>query len=232
VPQRSIGYFKSVQEFFVNRISYRASLGAVAAASVSLFPALAQTAPANAAPQTLTFNVNARLSSNGGSTQNMAARVLAKGNRVRIETKMGERDVVFLAAPPYLYKLIPSSKAGVRWKSTQLNDSRFDVASLFNPTAIRQQLRTHGAKAVGSQVLNGVRTDVFQAKKAIGGGTNIKAWLRRDNTLPLRIETRSKSLSSVVSWSNYRRNAALPASLFKVPAGYNVRESQGKPGLF
>lgn len=214
----------------MNRISSRAFSGAMAAAA-SLLPAFAQTAPANAAPQTLTFNVAARLSSNG-SAQNMAARVLAKGNRVRIETTLGDRPVVFLAAPPYLYKLIPSSKAGVRWKSTQLNDSRFDVASLFNPAAIRQQLKTHGAKSIGSQVLNGVRTDVFEASKAIGGGTNIKAWLRRDNTLPLRIETNSKSLSSIVSWSNYRRNAALAESLFKVPAGYHVRESQGKPGLF
>ena len=182
--------------------------------------------------KTLTFDVSAKLSSNGGDAMTLASRVWAKGSRVRIETKLGDRAVVFLAAPPYLYKLIPSAKAGVRWKSAKLGTGRFDIASLFDPTAIRSELKSRGAKSSGTQTLNGTVTDIYEAANVGGRGTDITAWLRRGDALPLKVETRSKSLTSVVTWSNYRHNTAVAESLFEVPVGYNVRESQGKPGLF
>lgn len=188
--------------------------------------------PESAAPKTLTFDVTARLSSNGGGAQTLSSRVQAKGNKVRIETKLGDRPIVFMVSPPYLYKLIPAAKAGVRWKSAKMSAGRFDIASLFDPTAIRGQLKARGAKALGTQTLNGTLTDIFQATNYGGHGTDIKAWLRRGDALPLRVETHSSSLDSVVTWNNYRRNVSLAESLFEVPAGYNVRESQGKPGLF
>lgn len=201
------------------------------AAAGGSFPSATPAFAAPAASQTLTFNVSARLTA-GGNAQTIASRVQAKGEKVRIETKLGDRPVVFLAAPPYLYKLIPSAKAGVRWKSDKLSSGSFNVAMLFDPAAIRQQMSARGAKSLGSQLLDGMRTDVFQAKNVGGRGTDVKAWLRRGDALPLRVETRSKSFNSDVSWSNYRRNVTLSDALFKVPAGYSVRESQGKPGLF
>jgi hypothetical protein len=215
----------------VNPISCHLRSGAlVAALAGSTFANCAVSV--QAAPQTLSFNVAARLSSSSGDAQNLSSRVMAKGDRVRIETIMGSREVVFLTAPPYLYKFIPAAKAGVRWKSANLGSGRFNVASLFDPAAIRKQLQQRGAKAMGTALLNGERTDVFAASNVSGRGTDIKAWLRRTDALPVRVETRSKGLNSVVTWSNYRRNAALAENLFQVPAGYNIRESQGKPGLF
>ena len=210
----------------------RVCLAVVTLAGCSLsgsFTVPVQAAPA--APQTLTFNVAARITS-GQNAQKIASRVLAKGNRARIETKMGTAPVIFIASPPYLYKLIPAAKAGVRWKSDKLNNAKFNVAALFDPTAIRKQVTSRGAKALGSALLGGVRTDIFQAMNVGGRGVDLKAWLRRGDGLPLRMETRSKSFNSDVTWSNYRRNVSLPDSLFQVPAGYTVRDSQGKPGLF
>lgn len=253
VPRPLIGYFKSVQEFFVNpvsshlrscRIRSSTALAATGLAAIG-FAVTAGLGRAYAAPmhhaakvalpaaKTLTFDVSARLSSNGSdSATTLSSKVWAKGSRVRIETSMGDRAVVFLAAPPYLYKLIPAAKAGVRWKSAKLSTGRFDIASLFDPTAIRAQLQARGAKPQGTETVNGTVTEIYQAGNVGGRGTDIKAWLRRGDALPLRVETHSKSLNSVVTWTNYRHNTSLAETLFQVPAGYNVRDSQGKPGLF
>ena len=191
---------------------------------------LVATSSAFAAPQTLSFNVTARVTSDGGA-QNVRSRVLSKGNRVRLETKLGDQAVVFLAAPPYLYKLLPASKAGIRWKNDRLNGS-FDLQSLMrNPKEIRAQLKKRGAKSVGTQTLGGSLADILLAKNFGGSGTQVKAWLRRGDALPLRLEARSKNLSGVVTWSDYRRDSPLADSLFQVPRGYNVRESSRRPGL-
>ncbi|HEX8550406.1 MAG TPA: hypothetical protein VF681_02505 [Abditibacteriaceae bacterium] len=202
-----------------------------AAAALSL--ALATTGSGIAAPKasTLSFNVAARLTS-GGNAQSLTSRVLAKGNRVRLETRMGEQNVIFLAAPPYLYKLIPASKAGVRWKNDKWSSSRFDLQALLrNPSAIRAQLKARGAKSIGTQKVGGTLTDILLAKNAMGRGTDVKAWLRRGDALPLRLEAKSKNMNGVVTWSNYRRDTPLADALFQVPQGYNVRERQGRPGL-
>jgi hypothetical protein len=193
----------------------------------------AKGATSKASERTLAFNVTARVASTGtGSAQTFSSRVQSKGNRIRIETTLGDRPIVFLATPPYLYKLIPSSKAGVRWENVKWNNSRFDLQTLLrNPAAIREMLKKQGAKAIATQTVNGTLTDVLTAKNVMGQGTDVKAWLRRSDALPLRLESRSKGLSSVVSWTNYRRDIMLPDALFKVPVGYNVREAQGSPGM-
>jgi hypothetical protein len=208
-------------------------LTAVTAASpLSAAPARPGSA-AKGAERTLAFNVTARVSSPGtGSAQTYSSRVQSKGNRIRIETSLADRPIVFLATPPYLYKLIPSSKAGVRWENVKWDNSRFDFQTLLrNPAAIRDMLKKQGAKAIATQTLNGTLTDVMVAKNVMGRGNEVKAWLRRSDALPLRLESRSKGLSSVVSWTNYQRDIVLPETLFKVPVGYNVREAQGSPGM-
>jgi hypothetical protein len=206
--------------------------GLVAAAPSSA--SARQALPRKVAGSTLAFNVTARLSSTGtGSSQTFSSRVQSKGNRVRIETKLGDRPVVFLASPPYLYKLIPTSKAGVRWENAKWDNSRFDIQTLLrNPAAIRTLLQQKGAKQVGRTMIDGVATDIFTARNVMGEGSQVKAWLRRSDALPVRMESRSSGLSALIKWTNYSRDNAMSDSLFRVPADYNIREAQGSPGLF
>jgi hypothetical protein len=168
--------------------------------------------------------------------QTFAARVLAKGNRSRIETSLSDRPVVFLLAPPYAYKLLPQSKAGVRWRLDPKTTSRFagtDLQTLLrNPGALRAALQKAGARRVGTAKMAGVASDIYAARNLAGQGGTAKVWLRRGDSLPLRLEATSSMLSTTVSWSNYRRGLPLSDKLFGVPAGYSVRDTQGQPRLF
>ena len=74
------------------------------------------------APATLSFNIAARLEAKGGDRKNIVrsttGRVFLRGQQVRIESKIGDQSVVVLLLKPYVYRLLPSSKAGVRYKSS------------------------------------------------------------------------------------------------------------------
>ncbi|HEX8835130.1 MAG TPA: hypothetical protein VF719_13055, partial [Abditibacteriaceae bacterium] len=173
-------------------------------------------------------------SGDNGTTQTVSSRVLTKGSRIRVQTELGDRPVVFLVAPPYLYKLIPSAKAGVRWKNDKLasRTSNIDLqAMLRNPALIRSMINQGGAKRAGSSTLGGALVDIYTVSNWKGKGGSAKTWLRRSDALPVRMEATSGSISSVVSWTNYSRNIPLSDSLFRVPAGYSIRESEGQPNL-
>jgi hypothetical protein len=158
-----------------------------------------------------------------------------KGNRTRIETRLSDQPVVFLYASPYLYKLLPSSRVGVRWRADRTSQGKtmanFNVQTLLrDPSMIRTALRQAGARRAGSTRLNGVPADVFTARNFMGKGQAVKVWLRRSDALPLRLEAASPAFSSKVSWRAYRRGP-LPDSLFQAPAGYNIRDARGQPRI-
>jgi hypothetical protein len=145
--------------------------------------------------------------------------------------------VVLLYASPYIYKLLPDVKAGVRWKATRSPErllpdaANFDLQTLLrNPAAIRTALQKQGARRVAATTLNGTPADIFEARNFRGKGQTVKAWLRRTDALPLRLESTSRTLSTIVSWRNYQRGP-LRDALFQVPVGYNIRNVQGQPGI-
>lgn len=202
---------------------------------------------ANAAPRrpaTLSFRVSARFdarqsgSSMGQPQQTVDARVLASGNRVRVETRLSEQPIVLLFSAPYIYKLLPATKAGVRYNTGSKTNAPeaaggFDLQRfLSNPSLIRSLLQKQGAKRGAATVLNGTPVETYSASNFMGQGQNVKVWLRRADALPLRLEARSNSLMSVISWRDYKRNAPLPNALFTPPAGYKIRNSQSRPSLF
>ena len=196
--------------------------------------------PVQAAPTSnLTFNLNARVaptSSNAGfSGQTLQARVLLHGNRTRVETTFGGQKSVTLVAPPYIYRLLPTSKAGVRWKmdgsrKQSMGGLGLDPQELVrNPGKIRALLTQNGAKRVSSSTLNGTPVDVYAINKTNDKLSNAKAYLRKSDGLPLRLEAEGTGLRVTAVWSNYARPQNLPASLFRAPQGYKIRDAKSAP---
>jgi len=162
----------------------------------------------------------------------MDFKVYVQGNRVRLETQAGGRPRIVLYAPPYAYVLIPASKTGQRFRVEALQfanaGANFDFQSwLRNPAALRPWLLKQGAKRTGATRLNQVPVDIYASQKLTGGLQQVKAWLRRGDALPVRLEFQAKNLSGAASWRDYQRGRALSSSLFTVPADYKIRATQG-----
>lgn len=198
------------------------------------------------ATRTLSFSVTARFDARRAGTslgqpqQTFSARVWSKGNQARVETRLSDERVVFVYAPPFVYKLLPDAKAGVRYQTPKSGSADsallngFNLQGLLhNPAAIRAALQKQGARRTGSGKVNGsgAVADIYTARNFMGKGQNVTVWLRRGDALPLRLEARSASLHSIVSWRDYRRDIALPDALFARPAGYSIRNSQNRPRL-
>lgn len=196
-------------------------------------PALA--APAGAS--SLTFRVTARVGATGqyaGPQQTLQARVFLRGKDARIETSAGGTPSVVLITAPYVYRLLPESKAGVRWKvkSTSSGGAQFDPQEMLrDPSKIRAALLRGGAKKTGAGVLDGTPVEIYEARNFQGKGQNAKVWLRRSDSLPLRLESRGGQLQVSASWRDYAHPKNLSASLFAVPKGFRVREVAGRPSF-
>lgn len=217
------------------------SLSAFSAESANSSTRLVAAKPIDA----LSFDVSARLVAiQSGKPSEMPpqtfdARVWVKGRNARVETELGDRPVVYLLTPPHLTKLLPNSKAGVRWtisRNVALPGATGaglanDLQSLMrDPSSLRGMLKRRGAKPTGTAKMNGVAVEIYQASNFLGRGQNVTAWLRRSDALPLRVQMASRTLQSTLSWNNYKR-ANLSDALFRVPAGYNVRNSAGQPSF-
>ena len=198
------------------------------------------TAQIQAAPvPNLTFDINARITATGaaGAEQKLQARVLLHGNRTRIESNYAGQQSVTLVAPPYIYRLLPASKAGVRWKIDGSRAKNFgglglDPQELIrNPGKIRAMLVQNGAKRVGSSTLGGAPVDVYTISKPNEQLSSAKAYLRQSDALPLKLEAEGKGLKVSATWSNYARPKDLPAALFRAPQNYKIRDSKSAPPM-
>lgn len=186
-----------------------------------------------ASTATLTFDVVAqvRQATKQGPAQTTRAKVLLRGERARIESSLGGQKIVMLWLRPYVYRLLPSSKSGIRYKaSTPVPELRALGANwprLMNSSSkIRAALQSRGARKTGTAKLNGVITEVYSASRWEGKNQPMKIWLRRSDALPMRLQTRSGNWNVTISWSNYRRNLSLAAALFSVPKGFRIRDAQ------
>lgn len=208
--------------------------------TASAWSAPAQNAKSQAKPgksaSALAFHVTARFQyhdseDSDAPEDSLDAKVLAQGQKARVETKIGGRPLVMIYAAPFLYKLLPMSKSGKRYP---LNDvAKNPGLSGFNPqpwlrdpAAIREALRKQGALRVADSTLNGVPVELWKAQKFMGLSGQVKAWLRRADALPLRLEIQTKALTATATWRDYQRVRAVPDAQFSPPSGFRIRDGQ------
>ena len=183
---------------------------------------------------TLSFDLAASATRPGSQSTPRAAdaRVHLSGERARIETQLGAQDLLVLLQPPYVYRLLPDSKSGVRYKaSTPMPELGFFAANwqelMREPRKIRALLQHNGARKTGNATLNNTKTEVYSASKWNGHARKMKLWIRQSDGLPMRLETDEAGMKITLNWKNYRRGHALAPSLFAVPKDYRIRD--GRP---
>jgi hypothetical protein len=203
--------------------------------SFSNFPAIGQPSKAKSAPA-LSFRVNAQFAYHDDEDATapgdaLNARVWVQGGKARLETTVGERPLVVIIAPPYLYKLLPRSKTGTRYKTADAAKnpglSSLDPQPwLRDPQAIRAALKKQGAKRIGTAKLNGTPVETWSTSQLMGRRGQITAWLRQSDALPVRLEIKSKQLTATANWRDYQKISALPSSQFAPPAGFRIRAAE------
>lgn len=210
-----------------------AALGAPNLAVALAAPVAKAKVPANA--QTLSFDVTARVMGLGqlaGPQQVVQAKVWLRGGAARVESSSGGAPAVVLFTPPYIYRLLPLSKAGVRWKIPPRQPSvyaDFDPQQLLrDPAKLKGVLLRGGAKIVGRGALSGTPVEIYEAKNFGKRGQKAKVWLRRSDSLPVRLEASNGQSAIVASWRNYAR-PKLAAALFSSPPSYRVRNLATAP---
>ncbi len=164
--------------------------------------------------------------------QTIDARVWLSGRMARMDTTLSGRPMRLLFTPPFAYRLLPASRVGRKFRASSLPvlGSIMPGGAGFSPdpNAIRAALIKGGARKTGSVSVGGVPLDVFSSTHFRGRADTVKAFLRRSDALPMRIEIDSKNFSAVASWRNYQKPASLSPALFAVPPGFHIRE--GAPG--
>lgn len=164
--------------------------------------------------------------------QTINAKVWLAGRLARMDTMLSGRPMRLLLAPPFAYRLLTNAKIGQRFRASSLPGLGGVMpgteALSPDPSTIRTALIQGGARKTGTTVLNGVPVDIFSSSRFRGRADKVKAFLRRSDALPARVEIDSKNFSAIASWRDYQKPASLSAALFAIPKGYKIRE--GQPG--
>lgn len=167
--------------------------------------------------------------------QTVVAKVALAGTRARIDSTLGGSRSVVLFSPPYVYRLLPDAKAGVRWKTAKTqsgaNFGGFNPEQLLRePAKIRAELLQSGAKRTGIATLDGTPVEIYESARPGDRFSRVKAWIRRSDALPARLEASGSGVKVTASWKNYAR-PKLAGSFFAPPKGYSIRESKNPPAL-
>lgn len=196
---------------------------------------LASASSAQAAPG-LGFDVAINVAPGGKSAippQVVLAHVLLSGQKARVETTSGGSRAVVLYSSPFVYRLLPAAKAGVKWKLSKSQTGAFGgfdpQQMLRNPGQIRASLMQQGAKLTGKSQIGGVPVDVFEMSRPSQRVSHLKAFLRHSDSFPVRLEAQSGGLKVVANWSRYTRLSNVSSAQFAPPKGYAIRESQNPP---
>lgn len=217
-------------------------LGVLGTLAPTLAPtsARAQGKPgAGKAPPHLTFAMTARVFYKDGASapapaQIINAKVWLSGRKARMDTTLSGRPMRLLLTPPFAYRLLTVAKIGQKFRASSLPGlggvMPGSEALSPDPNTIRAALISGGARKTGSTVLGGVPVDIFTSSRFRGRADKVKAFLRRSDALPTRVEIDSKNFSAIASWRDYQKPASLSQALFDIPTGFKIRE--GQPGGF
>lgn len=111
-----------------------------------------------------------------------------------------------------------------------------DPSSLTDPAKLKAEIQKAGGKQVGKATLLGHACSIWQmsgkAQVPVAQGKmeeqmiTTKVWLADDLGMPLKVEVKSDKMGNIVNMraTQVQVNIPVKASLFGVPAGYNVRD--------
>ncbi|HTE19793.1 MAG TPA: hypothetical protein VK689_15615 [Armatimonadota bacterium] len=204
----------------------------------ALLVALANGATAQG-KRTASFTVTAVQSSPGGQLT-MTSQVWATSSSARADIKhplAGSMRV--LVNGPHLFQLDPAGKKGVRGplppglaKSPDKLPAFIEMLALGTPGSFAN------AKRLRTETVAGYTCDVYTSAKNQGGAKgSLTVWMpqKMEPKFPVKAMIKrnvqkpgvSVNETLTITLSNIKLNAAIPASVFAVPAGYKITE--GKP---
>lgn len=130
---------------------------------------------------------------------------------------------VFLAqkGQPYVYMLSPAEKMAFKVKQSMVTQQLgLPLTQLLSPGSW-QGLLLHGGKRLGTAVVAGQRCTLWE--KALKA-TTYKVWLSNRYQVPFRIQSIARKGHPAFSFSiqHFVPSEALPASSFRIPAGYQT----------
>jgi outer membrane lipoprotein-sorting protein len=194
-----------------------------------------------AAPRTATFNLTAVNSTPNGQVT-ITSKVWITPTQARADVKHPlQGSATMLITDQFFYQLDQQGKRGVKgplpdeWKKSKDN-----FAGLFAMLAFDAGGAVAKSKRVRTEKVAGYTCDVFTNTMKNGDATrSITVWLpqKMDPKFPVKaiksdkISKPGASLSETVTitLSNIRVNGSIPASVFKVPAGYQIKTLTAAP---
>lgn len=191
------------------------------------------------AKKTASFTVTA-VHSGTGVQMTVTSKVWITPTQARADVKHPlQGEVRFLVSNGYFYQLDPKTKTGVRGPiPPEMAKSKDNFQLLVGQFAFDATNAIKVADKVRTETVSGIKCDVY-AKTATQGDAkrSITIWMpqKQNPKFPIKaIKTdkvtkpgASVTQTDIITLSNVKVNAAIPASIFAVPAGYKI--TAGKP---
>ena len=160
-------------------------------------------------------------------------------SRFRIEETANGRKILTICDGAHIWLLSPNGKKGVhRLRTPQEITATAGQLRVVGDDVIG--FRKQGAKLKGKQSVDGVLCDLYEMKKE---GLTHRIWVipgpdrltkKRhsfgisDFSMGVSVPMQKHKLNRQMTY-NWKTNVATPDSLFKVPAGYKIQETQAAP---
>lgn len=160
----------------------------------------------------------------GGQTITSTGKFYMSDAKLRMETEMqGMKSIMITKSPGEVYIYNPTTKTAMKITSPP------ETADLPNTWA-KASGDTTGYKVLGEEKKDGFDCLVVQYTDPANAAITSKMWLRKDNGLPVRVESASAEGAVVTEYKNYNLGAQ-DASLFELPAGTQITAMPSIPNL-
>lgn len=192
-----------------------------------------------AGPKTAIFNVTAvHNATEGQVTINSKVWITPTQARADITHPLQGKQLIVVSGG-YWYQLDPASKKGLKAPlPPEMKKSTDNFSLLVGKFAFEADSALKMSKKVRTETVSGYPCDVFQGAHAEGGESRtITVWVpqKMDPSFPLKavLEDKSslqkpgatinQSYSVTITLSNLQLRSAIPASVFALPSGYQIK---------
>ena len=143
-------------------------------------------------------------------------KIWEKDEKMRIESVAGGMGFTTIYRKDGIYNIVPGQNM-----ATKMPVPETTTNALKNHEKYLDEIKSLGAKQVGTENIDGVPCDIYEYNEP-AAGSQIKVWVRQKERFPAKMTATVLNKTTEIRFTDIQINKDVPDELFTIPKGMKI----------